>query len=113
MKVKRTSNGARILAKTRSAAHRNISNGVSVGLETMNRLCPVDKGDLISTNEKQDDGAGTASLATGGPSKRSAMYVNHHIFNEWGTVKMEAQPYFRPGIDAAAEAIKKGQKIVS
>lgn len=112
MRVTRTSSGRRILTATTKEAHRTISRGVDEGLSVGHRLCPVDKGDLKSTYTKEDDGRGHATLGTGGPSKVSDRYVNHHIYIEHGTSKMPAQPNYRPGVEAAKEYIKRNQRIV-
>ena len=54
-------------------------------------LCPVDTGELISSIDGFNDGEGVEVYA----DADYAQYV------EYGTSKMEAQPYFRPAIDAA------------
>ena len=56
-------------------------------------LCPVDTGELISSIGGFTDGEGVEVYA----DADYAQYV------EYGTSKMEAQPYFRPAIAAAIE----------
>jgi len=56
-------------------------------------LCPVDTGELISSIDGFTDGEGVEVYA----DADYAQYV------EYGTSKMEAQPYFRPAIAAALE----------
>ena len=56
-------------------------------------LCPVDTGELISSIDGFTDGEGVEVYA----DADYAQYV------EYGTSKMEAQPYFRPAIAAAIE----------
>ena len=56
-------------------------------------LCPVDTGELISSIDGFTDGEGVEVYA----DADYAQYV------EYGTSKMEEQPYFRPAIAAALE----------
>ena len=56
-------------------------------------LCPVDTGELISSIDGSTDGEGVEVCA----DADYAQYV------EYGTSKMEAQPYFRPALAAALE----------
>ncbi len=112
MRTSRRSNGNNIIANTKAQAARAISEGVKAGHDLMMRLVAVDKGDLKSTTTMEDDGAGHASLATGGQSNISDRYVSHHIYIEYGTRKMGAQPYYRPGIDLAKQEVKARMKIV-
>lgn len=60
-------------------------------------LCPVDTGELISSIDGFTDGESVEVYA----DADYAQYV------EYGTSKMEAQPYFRPAIAAALEAAKR------
>lgn len=107
MKTSRKRSGTKVLNATRRRAYRNISAGVKDGQDTAKRLCPVDKGDLVSTITVEDDQAGHASLGTGGKSNVSDRYVNHHVFIEYGTSRMAAQPNYRPGVDAAKMSIRR------
>lgn len=56
-------------------------------------LCPVDTGELINSIDGFTDGEGVEVYA----DADYAQYV------EYGTSKMEAQPYFRPALAAALE----------
>ena len=60
-------------------------------------LCPVDTGELISSIDGFTDGEGVEVYA----DADYAQYV------EYGTSKMEAQPYFRPAIAVALERAKR------
>lgn len=60
-------------------------------------LCPVDTGELISSIDGSTDGERVEVYA----DADYAQYV------EYGTSKMEAQPYFRPAIAAAFEKAKR------
>ena len=113
MKVVRFNKGSKVLARRRKDILKAHSAGVREGHQTMVRLCPVDKGDLLSTTTLEDDNAGHAAIGTGGASGISEMYVNHHVYIEWGTRKMAAQPYFRPGIDAAKQAVRRRFRAIS
>lgn len=56
-------------------------------------LCPVDTGELIGSIDGETDGEGVEVYA----DADYAQYV------EYGTSKMEAQPYFRPALAAALQ----------
>lgn len=60
-------------------------------------LCPVDTGELISSIDGFTDGESVEVYA----DADYAQYV------EYGTSKMEAQPYFRPALAAALEVAKR------
>lgn len=60
-------------------------------------LCPIDTGELISSIDGFTDGESVEVYA----DADYAQYV------EYGTSKMEAQPYFRPAIAAALEIAKR------
>ena len=60
-------------------------------------LCPVDTGELISSIDGSTDGESVEVYA----DADYAQYV------EYGTSKMEAQPYFRPAIASAFERAKQ------
>lgn len=82
--------------------------GAKVILEEMQRLTPVDKGDLLESEAVivEND---TASLMAG---------TDHALPVEFGTYKMAAQPYMRPALDtkqkeaeqAIADVIEKEMK---
>ena len=60
-------------------------------------LCPVDTGELISSIDGSTDGESVEVYA----DADYAQYV------EYGTSKMEAQPYFRPALASAIEIAKR------
>ena len=60
-------------------------------------LCPIDTGELISSIDGFTDGEGVEVCA----DADYAQYV------EYGTSKMEAQPYFRPALAAAFDTAKR------
>lgn len=80
-------------------------------LPEMQRLTPVDTGDLLASEEVvvRDN---TVSLLAG---------TDHAIFVEFGTSRMSAQPYMRPAIDTkshdamkiAADGINKEMEKVA
>jgi len=107
MRTTRRSYGKTILERTRQHAHSVISAGTAEGERVAKQKCPVDRGDLLSTTYKADESPGRSSLGTGGPSQVSERYVSHHVYIEFGTSKMPAQSYYRPGIDAAKQHIKE------
>ena len=60
-------------------------------------LCPIDTGELISSIDGFTNGDSVEVYA----DADYAQYV------EYGTSKMEAQPYFRPALDAALKVAKR------
>lgn len=67
-------------------------DGMEVFAAEARILVPVDTGDLQSTIGVEVEGE-TVNLVAGGGDVDYALYV------EFGTIKMEAQPYMRPAID--------------
>ena len=66
-------------------------------LPEMQALTPVDKGDLLASEEVRREG-NTVSLIAG---------TDHALPVEFGTINMSAQPYMRPSIDVKKdEALK-------
>jgi hypothetical protein len=111
MKTVRNSRGRQIIAATKKNAAQTISRAVDNGLEVMLALVPVASGDLKSTLMKKDDGQGHGMLKAGGPSQISEMFVDYELDVEFGTDEESAQPFFRLGVDAARQTIKKGMKV--
>lgn len=112
MKTSRKSRIRQVFNATRRQMHQAISDGMTVGEETMKQLVPVDDGDLESTCRKRDDGQGHGMLMAGGFSEVSDKFVDYDDDVEFGTYKMAAQPFFRPAVDAAKIEISKKLKIV-
>lgn len=101
MKVTRKSRHAKIIAATERAAIRNIDEGVREGTQVMEQLCRVDTGYMKSRIVgKSENGHGM--------HENDTPYAK---FNEFGTRKMGAQPFFRPGRDRTIEKIKSGMRI--
>jgi HK97 gp10 family phage protein len=111
MKTKRKSRGKIILEATRRQMFRAVSAGAKEAKEVAERLVRVDKGDLKSTIAVEDDGHGHAVFSAGGRSKKSDKIVKHALPNEFGTIKMPAQPFFRPGLDAGKRKMRSEMKI--
>ncbi len=104
MKTSRKSSGARILAATRRQAFRTIDKAIVEAGEVMGSLVAYDTGYLESRNVAESDGQGHGKLENDAP---------YGIHVEFGTYKMDAQPWFRPARDAAVQEIRKGMKMVS
>lgn len=107
MRTKRKSQGRQILARRKKFIYAAIPAAVRQGVEETANMCPVDKGDLISTRTVEEVGPGHVTFGIGGKSNISDRYVNHHIYIELGTSRMTAQPNFRPGIIAAKLAVRQ------
>lgn len=104
MKVTRKSSGSKIVAATQRGASRLVADGVAVGEQVARQLSRVDTGFMQEHTVGSSDGKGTGKLES------TAHYA---FYNEFGTSKMSAQPFFRPGRDTAIRFIKKGMKIFS
>lgn len=121
MKVVRKSKLLQIITATEKNAAKTVSAAVNEAEQVMNRLVPVDEGDLKSTIVKDDPGTGRASIKVGGKSKKSNKFVNYETHVEFGTTHIKAdgssysiaaQPFFRPGVEAGKRKLKEGMKIV-
>ena len=74
---------------------RALDLGVATCLEVADDLVPVDKG-YLKANKVIDAGSGS----------RTITWTQHYAaYQEMGTYKMKAQPYGRPGMDAALPVI--------
>lgn len=112
MKTERRSRANQILAATRRRANRVISNAVEDGLQVMLSKVPVREGHLESTCQKRDDGSGHGMLMAGGPSQiDEEVFVDYEKDVEFGTHKQEAQPFFRPAVEAARRKIKEEMRV--
>ncbi|CAN5508520.1 hypothetical protein BH10ACI2_BH10ACI2_04310 [soil metagenome] len=107
MKTKLTMNAKRILARQTRAIYKAMSQGVQKAVESTEHLCPIDKGDLISTRTVDDDGKGHVEFGIGGKSNKSEKEVDYHGWIEFGTTKMTAQPNYIPGVEAAKRLVKE------
>lgn len=112
MKMVRKTAGKTLLAKREKQIFAAIGDGVLTGAIETENLCPVDKGDLKSTRTVEDDGQGHVTFGIGGQSKVSDMWVSHHVYIEWGTRKMPAQPNYRPGVEAAKNGVRRNLKNI-
>lgn len=75
--------------------------GMEIIAEEARRLVPVDTGALQSTIEVQVEGE-TVNLVAG-----DGRDVDYQYYVEFGTSKMEAQPYMRPAIDTKKNECNK------
>lgn len=107
MRTSRKSQGRVILARRKKFIYGAIAAGVKQGVDETSNMCPVDRGDLISTRTVEDDGRGHVTFGIGGPSNVSDRYVSHHVYIEFGTSRMPHQANFRPGIDAAKAKVRQ------
>jgi HK97 gp10 family phage protein len=63
---------------------------------------PVDTGVLVHSLDAKSERRQTSASATVQIERSGPDGTEHYaIFNEFGTSKMRAQPFFRPGIEAA------------
>lgn len=102
MKTVRKSRGKQIIEATKRNAARTIDQAVEKGLEVMNFLVPVRSGNLKSHNQGESDGNGHGRLEND---------CEYGVPVEFGTFNSAAQPFFRPGVDAARQTIKRGMKV--
>jgi HK97 gp10 family phage protein len=103
MRTKRTSQGRKIFTATRRHAFDTIAEGVAVGEQVAKQLAAVDTGFMQEHTRGESDGQGKGKLES------TAHYAK---FVELGTSKMAAQPFFRPGDDAARQFIKANMRVV-
>jgi HK97 gp10 family phage protein len=75
--------------------------GSQVILEEMQRLTPVDTGDL-KASERIEVQENSVLLVAG-----DGQQVDYPFYVELGTSKMQAQPYMRPAIDNKADEAMK------
>lgn len=74
--------------------------GMQIIAEEAIQLVPVDTGALQSTIRVETEGD-VVQLVAGGDD------VDYHLYVEFGTIKMEAQPFMRPAIDAKKNECNK------
>ena len=82
-KVVRRSRLKQILAATERQMHRAVTAGAEEAKQVAETLVPVDEGDLKSTLNVDDDGAGHAVFSAGGESKISDKFVDYEIPQEF------------------------------
>lgn len=103
MRTSRRSVGHLIITATKRNAARVIAEAVAIGEQVAKRFSRVDTGYMQEHTTGESDGKGHGKLESTAPYAK---------YNEFGTSKMSAQPFFRPGRDAAILHIRKGMKIV-
>jgi HK97 gp10 family phage protein len=70
--------------------------------EDMVALCPVDTGELV--NSIRVEGAGSTVYVTVG--------TDHWSFIEYGTSKMQAQPFIRPALNRRRDVVELGGRLL-
>ena len=76
--------------------NRVLDAGVKTTLATSQGLARVDTGRMRSD----------VSISGGGDSRTMTWNAEYAIYNEFGTYKMSAQPFVRPGADAGLAAMQ-------
>lgn len=109
MRTKRKSSGERILRATRQNAFKAVADGVAVGEQIARQRARVDTGYMQEHVVGESDGQGHGKLESDVSGESEFPY---DIANEFGTSKMAAQPFFRPGRDAAIQHIRGNMRIV-
>lgn len=85
-------------AVARDALAEKIDAALNAGVESAQRLVPIDTGELHDGIHiiEQSDTSGSYGVTD----------VEHAEHVEFGTSKMQAQPYLRPSVDAMKAALR-------
>lgn len=122
MKIVRRSKTKAIIRGTVRQSKIAVRAGANRALETMQRLVPVDEGDLKKTLKvfNAPDGSVGVSAGSQGKITDGEEFVDYEADVEFGTVhrkangdtySIAAQPYFRPGLDDGRKTVRRNMKI--
>jgi HK97 gp10 family phage protein len=93
-----------------AAVERTLNSSANMVLADMKRRVPVDKGYLRDHLRKWGPGrVGNYHWVFVGLDMSDRENALHGVFVEYGTTKMEAQPYIRPAFDENKRAIRQAQ----
>jgi len=82
----------------KSGASQNIMEIAKRVAEEAGIRCPIDKGNMLSSIEYRKVDEQTAEVTVGG-GFWGGVDVDYPAFVEFGTWKMDAQPFVRPAVD--------------
>jgi HK97 gp10 family phage protein len=75
----------------------SLQRGIDMGVDHAKSVCRVDTGEMRDSIYGQVNGPEEAEIGA---------TAAHSIFNEFGTIHMEPQPFIEPGAQVALQAIK-------
>lgn len=80
----------------------------NIVFDEINGRIPRDTGDLAGHLDETENNPGSASFVTVEIGQSGPGGIEHKgIFLEYGTSKMAARPFFRPGVDASREKVER------
>lgn len=103
MNTKRKSRGPQVLAVTQRNAFKVVAEAVAIGEQVAKQLARVDTGWMRDHTRGETDGQGHGLL--------ECYDTPHGIYNEFGTSKMSAKPFMRPGSDAVVQYIRRNLRV--
>ncbi|MGI4849322.1 MAG: HK97-gp10 family putative phage morphogenesis protein [Janthinobacterium lividum] len=111
-----SANIAALNARLQNALPEIVMAAADIVEAEIRQRAPVDTGDLVKSldakaDRRKDSASATVQIERSGPDGTE----HYAVFQEFGTSRMPAQPFFRPGVEAArgkveahlAESIKK------
>ncbi len=114
MRTSRLSKTRKILAATDRQMKRAVNAGAETAVEVMITLAPELTGALKRTIKAVPEEDGSVRVQAGSLDEApnpGDKYVDYELDVEFGTHKMAAQPFFRPGLDAGKRRMKSEMKI--
>jgi HK97 gp10 family phage protein len=100
--VKTGFNFAKLSEKTRQNIAKELNSGAQSAVSLGQQLAPVDTG-FMRDNITQIEEADAGSLKSVVESA-----ADYSVFVEYGTVNMEAQPFFTPAFESARRQVNNG-----
>lgn len=101
-----TANVNAINAQLRAALPEIVMQAAEILEVEIRSRAPVDTGALVASLDAKADRRKDAVSATVEIERSGKDGTEHYaIFQEFGTSKMPAQPFFRPGVEAAREKV--------
>jgi HK97 gp10 family phage protein len=97
---------AALSERMRGNIARELNSGVDSGVSLAKQLAAVDTGEMRDKIQRTDEAT---------PDSLRAAYeagADHSAFVEFGTINMEAQPFFTPAFESARRQVNNGLKRV-
>lgn len=85
-----------------------VSAAANIVFDEISGRIPRDTGDLAGHLDESENNPGTAAFVTVEIGQSAPGGIEHKgIFLEYGTSKMAAKPFFRPGVDASRGKVEQ------
>ena len=94
-----TPNNSGLLARLSAAALESVTKVSAHVLQQAQIIVPIDTGALYDSGSSSSEMQGNEAVGTVGFAEDYAGFV------EFGTVKMDAEPYLRPALDASHDLL--------